>query len=137
MAGHDLGLVVRCLDVGVGGADQASDVAAVGKVDRVVAAGVAEGVAGDGGVGVVRKSGSLAVCVCIVDVIELRLAAAHFHRLRAASVSVGRQCVRRLGGQSRTSGSPLGALPAARRTLMLSCATTVAPSLWNAAFPPV
>jgi hypothetical protein len=32
MAGHDLGLVVRRFDVGVGGADQAPDVAAIGEV---------------------------------------------------------------------------------------------------------
>jgi hypothetical protein len=63
------------------GADQAPDVATIGEVDGIVAPGVAEGIAGVEYVGVIEEDPGVAVRVCIVDIIELRLAAAHFHRL--------------------------------------------------------
>jgi hypothetical protein len=103
MAGHDLGLVVRHLEEGVGGADQASDVAAIGEIDGVVAAGVAEGVAGVEHVGIIEEDPGVAVGVRILDVVELRLAAADLHRLGAAGISVGRQGVGRLGRHLRAS----------------------------------
>jgi hypothetical protein len=69
MAGHDLRLVIRRFDVGVGGADQASDVAAIGEVDGIIAAGVAEGIAGVDYIGVVEEDPGVAVRVRVVDVI--------------------------------------------------------------------
>jgi len=116
--------------------ERASDFAAIGKVEGVVAAGVGEGVAGIEHVGGVEIDPGVTVGVRVIDMREKRLPATDFHRLRATAIGIGRQRLGRLGSHLRASQT-IGASPAARRTLMFSCATTMAPSLWNSAFPPV
>ena len=81
MARHDLGLVVRHLEISVCRADQSPDVATVGEIDGVIAAAVGEGIAGVKNIGVGEINPRVAIGVGVVDMREQRFPAADFHRL--------------------------------------------------------
>ena len=106
MADHDFGLVVRCLEPGVGRTEHAADVAAIGEVDVLIALVAVHDIAGGEHIGVGEKDPGIAVGVGIGDMGEQRLAAAHFHRLRSAEISLLRKrfrCPRRrlVAGKAR------------------------------------
>ena len=103
------------LEIGVHRADHAAHVAAIGEVDVLIALEIVERVAGGQHVGVREIDPGVAVGVGVGDMGQLRLAAAHFQRERAAEIGLLRQRFgrprRRLGAGQAGDGAGREAHP--------------------------